>query len=319
MERRYLAGAAAAIRCFVVFGAGMDRRPSATQLAIGERPMRRDRALGVLRKNSESFGGLGENDIACPENMGHAAFDCAAGRDKGQPVCGACAKRALMPARTSKERLMGSDRAWIAALAVAMLAGAAAVSTSAPANAQSVLDVVENPTLAAARAMSDAAADIVESRTERNAAMLQAQLEAATAAAARPGDESLTCEQLQAEAYALAEDPSLTAASETIDESMRDQANRAKISAGVNTATLVGGAIATSGNAQARDVFILGQSASVLAQAASTIGADAKPMAAASAMMPAMGRLQRVHALAEEKDCAFMRREATAAQDQYDE
>jgi hypothetical protein len=100
---------------------------------------------------------------------------------------------------------------------------------------------------------------------------------------------------------------------------MRDQANRANISAGVNTATLVGGAIATAGNAQARDVFILGQSASVLAQTAATVGADAKPMAAASAMMPKMGRLQRVHTLAEEKNCAFMRRGGSAVEDQDQE
>lgn len=215
---------------------------------------------------------------------------------------------------------MKLDRAWMAALAAVVSTAAAAVFALPVANAQapSVLDVIENPTLAAARAMSDAAAEITNSRTEGNVEELESQLAAATAVAVRPGDDALTCEQLQVEAYALAEDPSIAAAGETIGASAQRQFNRAQAAAGVGAATLVTGAVATAGSPEARDVFILAQSASVLAQTAANSGADAEPMAAASGLMPLLGRLERVHALAEAKDCAFMRG-GTSAADEGDE
>lgn len=196
-----------------------------------------------------------------------------------------------------------------------VVAGVATVAAllilpAAHAQAPSVLDVIENPTLAAARAMSDAAAEITNARTEGNVQELESQYAAAAAAAVRPGDDALTCEQLQVEAYALAEDPSIAAAGDTIGASTRRQFNRAQASAGVGAATLVAGGIATAGSPEARDAFILGQSASVLAQTVANSGADDAPMAAASGLMPLLGRLDRVHALAEAKECAFMRQAA---------
>ena len=204
------------------------------------------------------------------------------------------------------------------AIAALLSTFAAAVLALPTANAQapSVLDVIENPTLAAARAMSDAAAEITNSRTEGNVQELESQYAAAAAAAVRPGDDVQTCEQLQVEAYALAEDPAIGAAGETIGASAQRQFNRAQASAGVGAATLVVGGIATAGSPEARDALILGQSASVLAQTVANSGADDEPMAAASGLMPLLGRFDRVHALAEAKECAFMRQAANGNGDE---
>lgn len=172
------------------------------------------------------------------------------------------------------------------------------------AGCSTAMQAVENPTLAAASAMGDAAANITNSRTERNAATLEASMAAARAAAVRPGDEQLTCEQLQTEAYALLEDPARAEASASLEASGKARAAAGLTASAVNAGTLVAGAAATAGNPGARDTFLLGQSAAVLAQTAAA-GDGAADVKTVLSMMPSAARIERVYALADEKRCVF--------------
>jgi hypothetical protein len=163
---------------------------------------------------------------------------------------------------------------------------------------------VENPTLAAASVMSEAAANVSNSRTDRNVATLEASYAAAKAAAVRAGDEQLTCEQLQAEAYALAEDPEMAKASAALEASGKARATTGLAASAVNTGALLAGSAATQGDPAARDAFLLAQSASILAQTTAA-GDGAGDVALAAGMMSKSARIERVYVLAGEKKCSF--------------
>jgi hypothetical protein len=167
----------------------------------------------------------------------------------------------------------------------------------------------ENPTLAAASAMSEAAANVSNSRTERNVATMEASYAAAKAAAVRTGDEQLSCEQLQAEAYALAEDPETAKTSATLEASGNARTTTGLAASAANAGALVAGSVATQGNPAARDSFLLAQSASVLAQTTAA-GDGSRDVALAAGMMPKAARVERVYALAEEKKCPFAQQRA---------
>jgi hypothetical protein len=142
---------------------------------------------------------------------------------------------------------------------------------------------------------------------------LNAAWENAQANASRPGDEALTCDQLQTELDAAQSDPAIRERLAALDgqaqEAMRlhEKAKTLGLAMGVGRAAL-GVAVAGQQGADMINLF-----AAYLQIGIMTLQANAAaPLAAAMkanvlAMMPHHGRTMRVVLLADGKGCAFMR------------
>jgi len=168
----------------------------------------------------------------------------------------------------------------------------------------SVLGVVLVLTIGGAAAQVDSVAIAEE---------LNAAWETAQANAARPGDDALSCDQLQMELDAAQADPAIQQRLADLDrqaqEAMRlhEKAKALGLAMGVGRAAL-GVAVAGQQGADMINLF-----AAYLQIGIMTLQANAAaPLAAAMnanvlAMMPHHGRTMRVVLLADGKRCAFMR------------
>lgn len=149
---------------------------------------------------------------------------------------------------------------------------------------------------------------------------MAAAMETAQAEAVRPGDEMLTCEQLESEAFSVAQDPAVQAMavrSGAYSQAQIDEANRAASSArrqmgvsmflGLASAFVPGAGMAASLGQRAQGAMMQRQAQQNLAQS----------MAMAEQMIPVMPQLmrgQRVYELAQGKQCAFIQQTAAEAQ-----
>ena len=145
---------------------------------------------------------------------------------------------------------------------------------------------------------------------------LQARMDAAMAAAqaqaSRPGDEALTCDQLQAEIFANAQNPEYQAQMAAMGQSaqdMSDQAQRARENArgqiaGSMAMGFIGSFIPGAGYAQM--LAQRAQAAEMQEQAQANQAQIAGMMANVEASMPYVMRGQRLYELARTQQCAFV-------------
>jgi hypothetical protein len=135
---------------------------------------------------------------------------------------------------------------------------------------------------------------------------------AAQAAAVRPGDEALTCDQLQAEMTATMNDPKVQAV--MADNGASAQAQMDKVRAAQSGA--VAGAVGVSALGVASS-FVPGlswfsqgaamaQQATMAAQARETQRQISQMSGSTMSIMPQMMRGQRIYELASAKSCAFV-------------
>jgi hypothetical protein len=158
-------------------------------------------------------------------------------------------------------------------------------------------------------AMIEAHADSV---TE-NADMLAAAYAEAQAAAPRPGDESLSCDAMQAEIDAALSDPEYLASQAAIAESAEELAGVARRGMAQGAVGAVGMAalgVSTAGSPGQGAAVALASFASTTIALAQARAAEAGPAADMRAellsIMEPMARLEHVATLADERECAFM-------------
>lgn len=149
-------------------------------------------------------------------------------------------------------------------------------------------------------AMADAGASLEQ-------AMAQGQAEAA-----RPGDEQLTCDAIQAEMASTMTDPSVRAELDEMGVTAQAQQQRAQeqrsqmtgmITTGIVTG-IIGSFIPGAGYAQA--LAMQAQARQQQAQAEVGMQENAAMMGNMEAIMPQMMRGQRLYELAEAQECAFI-------------
>lgn len=142
---------------------------------------------------------------------------------------------------------------------------------------------------------------------------LNAAWETAQANASRPGDEALSCDQLQTELDAAQGDPAIQQRLVDLDaqaqEAMRRHENAKALGLAMGVGrTVLGASVAGQQGAEWINLF-----AAYLQIGIMTLQANAAaPLAAAMkanvlAMMPHYGRTVRITLLAQGRDCAFMR------------
>lgn len=167
-----------------------------------------------------------------------------------------------------------------------------------------VLGAVLALTISGASAQVDAVAIAEE---------LNAAWETAQANASRPGDEALSCDQLQTELDAAQGDPAIQQRLVDLDaqaqEAMRRHENAKALGLAMGLGrTVLGASVAGRQGAEWINLF-----AAYLQIGIMTLQANAAaPLAAAMkanvlAMMPHYGRTVRITLLAQGRDCAFMR------------
>jgi hypothetical protein len=169
--------------------------------------------------------------------------------------------------------------------------------------------------LSFALAVQPAAAQNNEDMYARmNAAMAEAQ-----AQAVRPGDEQLTCDQLQAEMVTTVQDPALQgviaeqgAFAQQQMEQMNQARGRAQAQIGVSIfMSLAGSFIPGMGYAQmAQQQAMAAQQQRQAAQNMAQMNAMAEQM---TTIMPQMMRGQRITQLAQAQQCAFLQAPAAPA------
>jgi len=145
------------------------------------------------------------------------------------------------------------------------------------------------------------------------AAQVRAQTEAA-----HPGDEALTCDQIQAEMGASMNTPEMLAQRSGIQASAQRQQElqeeaRQRASGQVATgivAGIVGSIVPGAGYAQA--AAMQAQASQQQAAAAESQHEMAGMIGNMSNMMPAMMRGQRLHELAQTRECAFLQATPTS-------
>lgn len=145
---------------------------------------------------------------------------------------------------------------------------------------------------------------------------LQARMDAAMAAAqaqaAQPGDEALTCDQLQAEIFANAQNPEYQAQMAAMGQSaqdMSDQAQRARENArGQIAGNMAMGFISSfiPGAGYAQMLAQRAQAAEMQEQAQANQAQIGGMIANMEASMPYVMRGQRLYELAQAQQCAFM-------------
>jgi TctA family transporter len=136
---------------------------------------------------------------------------------------------------------------------------------------------------------------------------------AAQAAAIKPGDEALSCDQLQAEMMAITTDPRMQAATASMGASAQAQMDKAKAAqAAAVTTGLAGAAVGIAGSFIPGAGFfqqgaMMAQQAAMSSQMNEATKDRTKMMSDMSSMMPFMMRGQRVMDLATAKKCAFLK------------
>lgn len=149
--------------------------------------------------------------------------------------------------------------------------------------------------------------------------MLAAQA-AAEAAASRPGDEALSCEQLEAELGATMNDPAVQTQIAEMGEwaqGRQEQMNAARGQAMGMTAMGMFGAIAGSflpGAGYAQMAMQRAQAAGMQARASSNMAEMAVQAQRIESIMPQMMRGQRIVELGQAKQCTFVQQEAPPAE-----
>lgn len=138
---------------------------------------------------------------------------------------------------------------------------------------------------------------------------LQATLEAAQAAAVRPGDESLDCEGLATELVATAKDTavqSYVAKSGAAAQKKLDAMNALAGSAAAPSAISLFGSVVPGGG-WAGHAAAVGQAEAQKVQAARNIQQRMQEAQEMMGIMPQLMRGQRVIELAQARDCAWLR------------
>jgi hypothetical protein len=138
---------------------------------------------------------------------------------------------------------------------------------------------------------------------------LQARLEAAQAAAVRPGDESLDCEGLATELVATAKDTavrSYVARSGAAAQEKLDAMNALAGSAAAVSAISLFGSVVPGGGWVGHAAAV-GQAEAQKAQAARNIQQRMQEAQEMMGIMPQLMRGQRVIELAQVRDCAWLR------------
>lgn len=154
--------------------------------------------------------------------------------------------------------------------------------------------------------------------SQRQGADLMAAQAQAQAQAARPGDDQMSCEAIQAEMAAMFNDPKFTATVASMGAEAQNQQARAKgaaaaqsglmagsMAAGVAGSFLPGGGWLAQGAAQA-------QMAAAMAQIPAADRSRGIMLADMQAIMPQMMRGQRLNDLAAARKCAFLTQAAPA-------
>lgn len=149
---------------------------------------------------------------------------------------------------------------------------------------------------------------------------LAATMESAQAQAAHPGDEALTCEQLETEAFAVSQDPAVQAMaveSGAASQERIDEINRANSSmrrqAGLSMFMGIAGGIASAfapGAGMAMGLAQRAQGAAMQRQAQASMAQSMQMVEQIIPVMPQLMRGQRVYELAQVKQCAFVQQAA---------
>jgi hypothetical protein len=143
------------------------------------------------------------------------------------------------------------------------------------------------------------------------AAMAKAQAEAA-----RPGDESLSCEQMLAELDAVQNAPIVKEKVASLETKAREEVRRAEAAKGAGKAMLAGRAVLGAAVSTRPEAVWINLIAGYVQMAIMTAQANAAaPRAAAmradlEAIMPNFARVEHLIRLAQDKNCAFLRRAA---------
>lgn len=163
-----------------------------------------------------------------------------------------------------------------------------------------------------ALALALAAAPALAQDMNQSAASLEASMAQARAAAARPGDEALTCEQIQAEMGATmnsAEVQENTAAMGESAQRQQEMAERARqAQAGMVGTGIVTGIVGSfiPGMGYVQGLAMQAQVAQMQAQGAEAQRESAGMLSNMEAMMPQMMRGERLYNLAEAQQCPFL-------------
>lgn len=156
---------------------------------------------------------------------------------------------------------------------------------------------------------------LAQSRADQMSAAgqsLEASMAAAQAAAVRPGDEQLTCDALQAEMAATMNDPAMQAQIASLGQwaqGQQDQANAARGQAlGMAGASIAGGLAGAfiPGAGMAQALAAQAQIGAMQAQANANVAGRTAMMGNVEGMMPNIMRGQRIHELAQARQCAFL-------------
>jgi hypothetical protein len=139
---------------------------------------------------------------------------------------------------------------------------------------------------------------------QMNHSDMQAAMQAAQAAANRPGDEKLTCEQLQAELNASANNPALQSSVASAGAAAQERA--APPSGGAQTATTVLGSV-VPGADMAGLAAAAAQGQAQGAQASANVQQRMAQSQSRMGNLPQMMRGQRVLDLAQARNCAWAR------------
>ncbi len=148
---------------------------------------------------------------------------------------------------------------------------------------------------------------------EQSADDFMAAQAAAQAAAIKPGDEALSCDQLQIEMQAITTDPRMQAATESMGASAQAQMDKAKAAqAGAVATGIAGAALGVAGSFIPGAGFftqgaMMAQQAAMSSQMNEANRDRTKMMNDMSGMMPFMMRGQRVMDLATARNCAFLK------------
>lgn len=153
-------------------------------------------------------------------------------------------------------------------------------------------------------------------QTEEQAARLEASMAAAQAQAARPGDEGLTCEQLETEMIALMQSPevqarmtAMGAQGQEMQQEMNEAQRRARAQMASNMFMGMAAGIVSSfvpGAGYATMMAQRAQMADQQRQAEQNQHRVSEMMGNLEPIMPQMMRGQRVHELGQAKQCAFV-------------
>jgi hypothetical protein len=143
-------------------------------------------------------------------------------------------------------------------------------------------------------------------------ASMEAAQAQAQAGAVRPGDEALSCDQLQAEFTTVMNDPAIRQGAAELGQwaqAQQAQMNAARTRAMAQAGASMAIGLASSfipGLGYAQQAMMAAQHRAMQAQAEGNMQEAARHMGAMQAMLPAAYRGQRLYELAQARECAFL-------------